>query len=265
MEFIGYLAAMLMGITLGLIGGGGSILTVPILVYLFNFSPSAATGQSLFVVGVTALVGSLTYIKKGEVSFSTGLAFAAPGFLGIYATRNHIVPNLPEIIFQEGSITISKELLIMAAFAGLMVLASYSMIKKSATLSPPPTAGAKRFLNIGIRGFFVGAITGFVGAGGGFLIIPALVIMAGLTMKVAVGTSLTIIAVNSLLGFATSLQHQGQIAWNLLLVFSGLAILGILVGSHFSKDIPDAKLKPLFGWFVLIMGSIILVEQVIHL
>lgn len=264
MELIGYFASILMGLSLGMIGGGGSILTVPILVYLFGLKPTVATGYSLFIVGLTALIGSLSYIRKGDIDLRTGFVFAAPSFVGVFLARAYVVPGLPQEIFSSGVFVLSKDLLIMITFAILMVLASYSMIKKPsvkpksrAELSP-----SARYAVIAAEGLIVGAITGFVGAGGGFLIIPALVILAGLNMKVAVGTSLMIIAIKSLFGFLGDLSSHSEIDWRLLFSIAGIAVIGILMGSALSRKVPDAKLKAAFGWFVLVMGSIILIEQV---
>lgn len=264
MELLGYISSILMGLSLGLIGGGGSILTVPILVYLFGLQPSQATGYSLFIVGLTALVGSFAYIRKGEIDYKTGFIFAAPSFLGVYAARAFIVPALPSEIATIGSVNITKNLLIMGVFAVLMVVASYSMIKeKKAESKKKELAPAIRVFVIALEGLVVGGITGFVGAGGGFLIIPALVLLTGLPMRVAVGTSLMIIAIKSLLGFTGDIKHATEaIDWSFLLTISGIAVVGILVGSMLTKYISERKLKKSFGWFVLLMGSAILIEQI---
>lgn len=195
MEILGYIASILMGLTLGMIGGGGSILTVPILVYLFQINPVIATAYSLFIVGLTALVGGGFYLKKGEVDLKTGFV-AIPSFIGVYLTRAYVMPQLPDPVFTIASISFAKPLLIMIVFAVLMVAASLSMIKsKTSNVSSPKEMKAlNRLILISLEGLVVGAITGFVGAGGGFLIIPALVILVGLPMKIAVGTSLFIIA-----------------------------------------------------------------------
>lgn len=263
MEAIGYVAAIFMGLSLGLIGGGGSILTVPILVYLFKINPVLATAYSLFIVGLTALVGGVSYLKKGEVDLKTGLIFAIPSFVGVYLTRAFVVPSLPEIIFTVGSFQVSKPLLIMAVFAILMVLASISMIRtKKEAAKPKQLSALQKTLLISAEGLIVGAITGFVGAGGGFLIIPALVLLVGLPMKKAVGTSLFIIAAKSLIGFTGDLQTQTSIDWNLLGIVSAIAIVGLLVGVKFSKKISEKALKKGFGYFVLIMGTGILIDQI---
>lgn len=263
MELVGYIVSLVMGLTLGLLGGGGSIITVPILVYLFSYPPSEATGYSLLVVGSTALIGNLTYLRRGEVDFRVGFTFALPSILGVYVTRGWIIPNLPQVIWSNGNLTLTKDLLIMLAFAVVMVFASISMIRarKVSASSIAPVSAQKRFLSIGLKALGVGVVTGFVGAGGGFLIVPSLVLLAGLSMRIAVGTSLMVIAINSLVGFLLGLSKTVDIPWQVLITITGIAICGILVGSGLAQKIPEARLKKAFGWFVLIMGSLILLEQ----
>lgn len=263
MEIYGYIASIFMGLSLGMIGGGGSILTVPILVYLFTVDPVLATAYSLFIVGLTALVGGFSYLKKGEVDLKTGFIFAVPSFIGVYLTRAYVIPQLPDPVFSVGTVAISKPLLIMAVFAVLMLLASISMIKtKKQESKTKEFSTAQRTLLISAEGLIVGTITGFVGAGGGFLIIPALVVLVGMPMKIAVGTSLFIIAAKSLIGFIGDVQHQASIDWQLLFTIAGIAILGLFVGMTLTKRVSEKALKKGFGIFVLIMGSFILIDQI---
>jgi uncharacterized protein len=263
---LGYIASILMGLSLGMIGGGGSILTVPILVYLFKIDPVVATGYSLFIVGLTAAVGSLTYFKEKMVEIKIGMIFAIPSFIGVYLARKFVVPNLPDPVFDIAGFPLSKPLFIMVIFAVLMVAASFSMIKSAkpaAKANKAEMSEGLRYLIIAAEGLVVGGVTGLVGAGGGFLIIPALVILVGLPMKKAVGTSLMIIGVKSLFGFLGDLEKsQNVIDWTLLLTVAAIAVAGIFVGAKLSKKVDEAKLKKAFGWFVLIMGSSILIEQV---
>lgn len=262
MELFGYLASIIMGVTLGLIGGGGSILTVPILVYLFNTNPITATAYSLFIVGSTALVGGLSYLKKGEVDLKTGFTFAVPSFIGVYLTRAYLMPSLPDPVFSLGSYVVTKPLLVMVVFAVLMLAASVSMIKTPTKKTTKLVLSHRtKMALIGIEGLVVGVVTGFVGAGGGFLIIPALVILVGMPMKIAVGTSLFIIAAKSLIGFLGDLQHQTHIQWNLMFSITVLAIGGLFIGMLLSKKVSEKGLKKGFGYFVLIMGSFILFDQ----
>jgi uncharacterized membrane protein YfcA/rhodanese-related sulfurtransferase len=255
LEIIGLIAAIFIGLSLGLIGGGGSILTVPILVYLVGVTPVDATAYSLFVVGLTALIGSLAYIRKDLVCFKTTLVFAIPSFISVFLTRKFILPAIPDTLFTVDSITVTKDVGIMLLFAALMLAASVTMIRT------PGLKEGKKDLDhplplIIAEGFVVGIITGLVGAGGGFLIIPALVLFAGLPMKKAVGTSLLIIAAKSLIGFLGDVSEM-NIDWTLLMTFSAFTIFGIGAGSYLSKFISEKKLKPAFGWFVLVMSLFI--------
>lgn len=258
---IGFAAAILIGISLGLIGGGGSILTVPVLVYILGVDPVLATAYSLFVVGSTSLVGSFTYMQKQLVHYKTALVFAIPSFVTVFLTRKFLVPALPDPLFSITSIEISKNVGIMVFFAVIMLAASISMIMGKKSKESDVTEAIKfNFPMIALEGSVVGVITGIVGAGGGFLIIPALVILARLPMKMAVGTSLLIIAAKSLIGFLGDLSTQ-TIDWNMLLIFTGLSIVGIFIGSALSKRINEKILKTGFGWFVLVMGIYIIAKE----
>lgn len=262
MDFFGYVASLFMGIVLGVMGGGGSILTVPILVYFFNLPPSIATGYSLFVVGVTALIGFFIYYRKGQVDFRVGLYFALPSIIGVSLSRIFVVPSLPPIVLHLGGLLITKEIFVMFVFASLMIVASYSMISRRKTRVETEIKSSFRATLLAAQGLVIGGIAGFVGAGGGFLIIPALVLLAGLPMRMAVGTSLLIIASQSLLGFAGDVLRGAFVDWRLLLIVATIAALGIGLGSSFSHKIEEQKLKVAFGWFVLILGSSILIEQI---
>ena len=236
---IGFAAAIVIGISLGLIGGGGSILTVPVLVYILGVNPVLATAYSLFVVGSTSLVGAATYMRKGLVNYKTALVFAVPSFIAVFLTRKFLVPALPDPLFTVGEAIITKNIGIMVFFALIMLAASYSMITtKKCVDCDEDEPVAFNFPMIALEGSVVGVITGIVGAGGGFLIIPALVLLAKLPMKMAVGTSLLIIAAKSLIGFLGDLSTQ-TIDWQLLLIFTALSIVGIFIGSALSKKIND--------------------------
>lgn len=261
-EIFGYVGAVLMGLTLGLIGGGGSILTVPILVYLFSVDAVLATAYSLFIVGFTSLIGSFSHMKLGNVHWRTAIVFGIPSIISVFLTRLYLVPAIPNPIVQFGKVEVSKSMGLLLLFAVIMLLASYSMIKKSKKKAEE-TSGTVAFNYplILLEGAVVGVVTGLVGAGGGFLIIPALVLLAKLPMKQAVGTSLIIIAAKSLIGFMGDMKGDEIIDWNFLGLFSALAVAGIVAGSLLSKKIPGEKLKPAFGWFVLVMGIYIIVKE----
>ena len=267
MEIIGYIGAILMGLSLGLIGGGGSILTVPILVYLFHVDAVIATAYSLFIVGLTSLVGSISHMKLGNIHWKTALVFGIPSIISVFLTRLYLVPAIPNPLFSVGTFTVAKPMALLVLFAVIMILAAYSMIKPAKKSAETSANGVVEF-NFPLilaEGFIVGVVTGLVGAGGGFLIIPALVLLAKLPMKQAVGTSLMIIAAKSLIGFIGDLKGDEVINWQFLGIFSTLAIVGIIAGTMLSKKIAGEKLKPAFGWFVLIMGVYIIVMEVMKM
>lgn len=334
MDVIGYIGAILVGFTLGLIGGGGSILTVPVLVYLFHIEPVLATAYSLFVVGISSSVGALNYMKKGLLNYKTAVVFAVPSFIAVFLTRKFLVPAIPEQLYSIGKLDITTDVLfililvltmlgvslfslnktfrgskkhlkafllvtpaaimvfivrqfiiptlpdnliiigdftltknvgIMLLFSFVMLLASFSMIRGRKELDHDESAGSStlNYPLIIVEGGLVGTVTGLVGAGGGFLIIPALVLLAGLPMKTAIGTSLLIISVKSLLGFLGDLGNQ-PIQWVFLLAFTGLSVMGIFAGSYTSKFIDGSKLKKVFGWFVLLMAIYIIINELFY-
>lgn len=336
---IGYLLALLAGITLGLIGGGGSILTVPLLVYLFHVEPVLATAYSLFVVGVSATFGAFSYMRKGLLSYKTAIVFAVPSFVAVFVSRKYLIPAIPDRLFSIGGIhitaellftivlviafillaivifelgirskqmdvktniarykkvfllvlpaaamvfvmrfyvvpalpeniidingfTLTKQVLIMVFFALVMLACGYTMIRPQKQ-QKEETKESKLEFNyplIVAEGGVVGTITGLVGAGGGFLIIPALVLLARLPIKLAVGTSLLIISVKSLIGFLGDVGNR-TIDWSFLLLFTGFTIVGVIIGGYLSNHIPAEKLKTGFGWFVVVMAIVILTKE----
>ncbi len=263
MEYLAYIAAIAIGVSLGLIGAGGSILTVPVIVYLAHVEPVLATGYSLFVVGSTALVGGIQNIFKKRVDFKTALIFGIPSILAVYTTRVWIMPWIPEQISLTDSFVIPKGMGLLVLFAGLMVITSISMIREKTNNFEEIEDSLKthHYGFILLEGVGVGMLTGLVGAGGGFLIIPALVLFAGLEMKLAVGTSLFIIAAKSLIGFTGDIQVGSAINWNFLLLFTAFSVSGIFIGTWLNKFVDGRKLKKGFGWFVLVMGVYMIIKE----
>jgi uncharacterized membrane protein YfcA len=260
LEIAGYIASVFVGLLLGLLGGGGSILTIPILVYLFRIDAVLASAYSLFIVGTTSLVGTIPKYRNDLVKVGTGLLFGIPSVLAIFITRRWIVPSIPNVIFQTGSFVLTQRLLVMGVFSLIMIFASVSMIRGRKEISNL-TGGLRIPLTIA-EGLLIGFLTGLVGAGGGFLIIPALVLLTRLPMKTASGTSLFIIAVNSLIGFAGDVLIT-RMDWTFLLIFTSIAIVGVLVGNQLSRHVPSLVLRKVFGWFTLLMGGGILFWELI--
>jgi len=257
-DILGFVGALVIGLVLGLIGGGGSILTVPLLVYLLGYNPVVATAYSLFVVGASSVIGVIEKHQKKMVDFKTGLAFSFPSFLAVYISRRFLVPNIPDTIFTIKNYVLTKEMAIMVFFAIVMFIAASSMIKKNVDTNQPFIK--QSYFKTYIQGLIIGTITGLIGAGGGFLYVPALVLWAGLSMKNAVGTSLVIISINSIIGFLGDL-HVLTIDWTFLLTFTALTMLGVLLGGYLSKYVSNKKLKKSFGWFILIMAIYIMIKE----
>ena len=261
-EFIEYFCALLIGMILGLTGGGGSILTVPVLVYILNFNPVIASSYSLFIVGITATFGTLINLIKNNVVLKTGLLFAIPSLISVYITRKYIVHSIPEIIIQNNYFTITKDLFLMVLFAVVMFFAALSMLNASKTPTSEIADHKPAIYWIVIQIFCLGILIGLIGAGGGFLIIPALVHFAKLPIKKAIGTSLFIIACNSLIGFSGDIQNINP-DWNFLFIFAAFAMTGIFIGIYISRCFNDRSLKKIFGWFVLTMALFILTKEVL--
>ena len=257
MEILGYLGALFIGLVLGLTGGGGSILTVPILVYLMSISPVTATAYSLFIVGTTSTFGAIQNYRKNLVDIKNGFIFAIPSFIAVYLTRKFIVPRIPEIII-ESPILITKNTFLMLFFAVIMIFGALSVLKKKSQNTN--NEEKRNLILIGIQTFTIGIIIGLVGAGGGFLIIPSLILFAKLPMRKAVGTSLFIIAMNSLVGFIGDVQNL-EIDWLFLLTFSAISVVGIFIGMYLTKYTNESQLKKIFAYFVLFMAAIILLKE----
>lgn len=262
-EILGFIASIFIGVSLGLIGGGGSILTLPVLVYLLGINPVVATAYSLFVVGTTSLVGAGNFMRKQLVNYRAALVFALPSFVAVFLTRKYLIPAIPDSLFTVGSFEVTKNIGIMVFFALIMLAASYSMISSGGSKDDESEGELKfNYPMIALEGAVVGVLTGIVGAGGGFLIIPALVLLARLPMKMAVGTSLLIIAAKSLIGFMGDISNL-DVDWTFLIEFTAFSVVGIFIGTYLSKFIDGDKLKKAFGWFVLVMGIYIITKELL--
>lgn len=259
MEILGYIGLFFVGLVLGMLGGGGSILSVPILVYLFSLDAVMATSYSLFIVGTTSLVGTLLKYHAQLVNLRIGFIFGMPSIISIFSTRKWLVPFIPDIILHIGSFQFTKRMLILGVFALLMILASLAMItKKKNTESHYDRLYV---ISLMLLGLLTGILTGLVGAGGGFLIIPALVYFAKLSFKTAVGTTLFIITINSFMGFLGDITNY-TVDWHFLLTITALAIFGIFVGTRSAKELPTQKLQKSFAWFIMMMGTLILIREI---
>lgn len=260
MLYVGYAACILIGFSLGLIGGGGSILTVPVLVYLFHLDPVLSTAYSLFIVGSTSLAGGVRFYPKKLIDFQAVWMFGIPSIITVVLTRKYLLPVIPDTIFTIGNFVLNKGILLMLIFALLMFVSALRMIHQNKIEEKPGEKKSNYLFYLVMQGFFVGIVTGLLGAGGGFLIIPALVLLMKIPMKKAVGTSLVIIAINSLSGFIFSLSTI-QIDWPQLLTITGIAIVGVLLGISLSDKVSPASLKKGFGWFVLAMAFYIIIRE----
>lgn len=260
MEIAGYIASLFIGLALGLIGGGGSILTIPILVYLFSITPTIAISYSLFIVGFTSLLGAYNSYRKGLVNFKTVLLFGSSSITTVFIARKFIIPIIPDVFFKLGSFEVTHSLFVMVVFAILMLVASIPMIRNRKMVEK--VQAKEDPFKLVMYGVLIGLVTGFLGSGGGFLLIPALVMLMKLPIKEAIGTSLLIIALNSLIGFLGDFGRH-PIDWKFIVLITAIAIAGIFIGGYFNQKVNGDKLKKGFGWFVLGMGIYIIIKEVL--
>jgi len=259
MELLGYFFSIIIGITLGLMGSGGSILMVPVLVYIFQIEAQQATFYSLLIVGITTGIGAFRYLKQELVSLKTVFLFGFPSIVGVLLARKLILPIIPENISITQNIVLNKNTFLLILFAVLMIVSAFYMIAGSKKTAKNEQSSLQIHYII-IVGFFVGMLTGMIGAGGGFIIIPSLIFFLNCNMKSAVGTSLSIICINTLFGFFSDVFIE-NVPWQFLITISACAILGIIIGTFLSKKIQGEKLKPIFGIFILAMGIYILIKE----
>jgi uncharacterized protein len=260
----GYVTALGIGALLALIGGGGAILTLPVLVYLFKLPPWTATTYSLFIVGCTAAIGAMKQARAKMIDYDAAFRFVLPAVVAIHLVRTFFVPRIPSSFTLPLIGTVTKDLLVMSVLALAMLVSAYNMLRKACeTTDPAPVLSpSAKLAKSASRGFAVGLFTGFVGAGGGFLFVPALSIIERLPLKRAVATSLFVIAINSLLGFAGDVFHGAVIDWNLLLSFSGMAALGMLAGTAFTRSLAERQVRLAFGSTLVAIAVLIIALQV---
>lgn len=261
MFVLGYMMAVLMGLVLGLIGAGGSILTVPILVYLFGIKPVVATSYSLLIVGSAAAVGALHYIRHKQAVISAAVAFSLPSMLMVLATRRFIVPAIPDPL-----LGISKDVLVMILFAVLMIAAASFMLRPMRAGVVGEVTGTRsmsvwRIARLVLGSAGVGLLTGMVGAGGGFLIIPTLIALFGLGVKEAIGTSLLVIAINSLIGFRGDVAAGVVLDYSLLTTFLAMTVAGMMLGTTIGKRMDGGRLRTAFGIFTLLVGAVVFMQE----
>lgn len=265
-SLVGYGAALLIGALLGVVGGGGAILTLPILVYAFAMGPGVATMYSLFIVGMTSAIGAARYARDGLIDYGAAARFALPAFVAIHLVRNVLVPRIPDTIVITGGIAVLKDTLVVGVLVVAMLMSAYGMLRRKAILTqatedqPEPNRRAVRSM---VRGFGVGLLTGFVGAGGGFLLVPALALVEKVSMKRAVATSLFVIAANSLFGFLADLVAGKTVEWPLLLTFTGLASIGILAGIRIARRLSEGRVRTFFGWFLVLVAALVTLVEVL--
>ncbi len=260
-EYLGYVCALVMGIILGLTGGGGSIMTVPILVYVVGLNPIIAAAYSLFIVGTTAAFGTIQNIKNGNVMIKTGLLFAFPSLIGVYLSRMFLIPLVPDVLFQFNNFVVTSRLVLLTLFAIIMIFAALPMIRDRKQIDSTTRTDFDKFW-MAVQLFFAGILVGLVGAGGGFLFIPILIYVAKLPIRKATATALMIIAVNSLTGFTGDLPNM-VMDWKFLFAFTTFSVIGIYSGIYLNKFINEKRLKTGFGYFVLAMAAYILIKEIL--
>lgn len=257
MEIFGYVALIGIGLVLGLLGSGGSMLSIPVLVYLFSMDVVAASSYSLFIVGITSIMGVWLKQKNQMVDIPSGMLFGGTSVVAIFVVRHWILPNVPEVILVN-TFQITKRMLILTVFAALvMISAVVGIVKGQATENQ---SGSQRKGYLLPIGFVTGLVVGFVGAGGGFLILPALLVFGRLPFRAAVGTTLLVIVLNSLTGFAGDALSY-SLDWQFLTIVTSLAMGGMLLGNFTHRRIPVYHLRLSFSWLMLTLGVWILTHE----
>lgn len=258
---LNYAAVAIVGFLLGLLGGGGSTLILPVLVYLVGISAVTATSYSLLIVGVAAAFGAAGYLRKGLVDLRAVVSFGLPSIVGVFLARMLIMPQIPETVFRVDSFELTRRGFILAVFAIMVLASAFSMIRQTnRSLESTETSAPTVWKSI-VAGLIVGTSTGFVGAGGGFMIVPALIIFLKMGTRQAIATSLFVIAIKSLVGFCADVFIVAEVEWRLLLQFTSAAVFGILLGVRLNDSVDAERLKVSFGWLILMVGIGILIKE----
>ncbi len=260
LHILGYLGALITGIVLGLLGGGGALLSIPVLVYLFKIEPQLATSYSLLLVGISATSGSYQNIRKKLVDYNAALYYGVPSIIAVYSVRRWVMPNLPKVIFHMGSYPVDKNLFILIILAAVMFVAAYKMITAAPAVENE-TEHKIDHIQLAFFAILIGSFLGLVGAGGGFLMVPALMYFANVHTKKAIATSLLLVAVNSFIGFLGDMRSHVQIDWLFFFAFAFFSIAGVFIGHYLATYIHNNKLKKYFGWFILITAIFIVVKE----
>ncbi len=282
LEIIGYLIGLLVGVTMGMIGGGGFVL-LPTLIYLLDRESTLATAYTLVLIGVTALIGVLPRIKQRQVDFRIALTLGIPILLGTLLVRGwltHLIPDfevdstgietkIPLVLFQIGGLHVTKRMLVLIVFAIVLLLSFASMMGWiGKDIKPRPNlrieSPTSYYVILISAGLFIGILSAFIGAGGGVMIVPLLVVVMGAPMRTVIGTSLAIMAGKSTLGFSGDIFRIGdKIEWGFLAGFAAVMIVGILIGTHVSRRIPVDKLRIGFAWLILAMAIFIFTKELL--
>ncbi|MFN8287880.1 MAG: sulfite exporter TauE/SafE family protein [Chitinophagales bacterium] len=263
-HILGYVGALLTGMVLGLLGGGGALLSVPTLTGFFGLSAAVATGYSLFLVGVTASSGAVQNIRKKMVDFSAVAWYGIPSLITVFCIRRFVLPAIPQQIFTVGNFTLDKNHLILLLLSVAIFIAAYKMIFSKSNEEVENEAHSLNHGKLIVYAVLLGTFLGMVGAGGGFLMTPALMHYANLNLKKAIGTSLVLVAVNSLVGFLGDLSVNPHIDWLLLATFSAFSITGVFIGHALQSRVPTQKLRIMFGWTLVAIGVYMVFHELLR-
>lgn len=258
---LGYIGAILTGLVLGLLGGGGAAVSIPILVYAFNVPPSLATGYSLLIVGFTALLGTVQNLRQGLVRYKALVRCGLPALISIYIMRRFLIHSIPATFFTLYGFKLTKDTFILLLLAFFMAMVARNMI--SAAKPDKKEVKQTPYISVLFQSIFIGLFTGMVGAGGGFLLIPLLLASEPMEFRNATATSLTLVTLNSFIGFAGDVQSNIVINWPFLLSFLGCSIAGVIIGIRIAHRIDNKKLRQIFGYAMMGIAIFIVIKELL--